>query len=78
MAYPEVYLAVRDMDARIADAHRSAESWRLARLTQQGKPGWLAWNGRWLLCGLGFRLVTLGAWLVGDNLPQAHRGTAKS
>ena len=60
------------MDLRVAEEHNLAETRHLARLARRGQPGGLAWHGRWLLCGLGFRLVALGAWLVGDHLPEAQ------
>ena len=78
MSYRDVYIAERTMDQRVAERHRLAEAKHLARMARQGQPGGLAWHGRWLVCELGFRLVALGAWMVGDHLPQAHRGTAKS
>ncbi len=66
------WIARRTMDLRVAEEHTLAEGRRQARLARQGQPGGLVWHGRWLLCGLGFRLVALGARLVGDHLPEAQ------
>jgi hypothetical protein len=65
-------IAKRTMDLRVTDEHKLAAGRTLARLAREGRPGGLAWHGRWLLCELGFRLVALGAWLVGDHLPEAQ------
>jgi hypothetical protein len=40
---------------------------------RQGRPGGVAWHGRWLLCNLGYRLVALGAWLEGWGLSRNAR-----
>ncbi len=66
------YFAKRTMDLRVAEEHSLAKGRGLARLARKGQPGGLAWRGRWLVCGLGFQLVALGAWLEEHSLPEAQ------
>ena len=72
------YMAKRMMDLRVAEEHNLAKGRELGRLTREGQPGGLVWQGRWLVCRLGYRLVALGAWLEGHSLPEAQPVRARS
>ena len=72
MSERDWYLAKRTMDVKVISELSQAESRRLARLARQRQPNLLAWQCRWLICELGYRMVALGAWLEGFSLARAQ------
>ena len=70
MSYAELYIAERIMHNRLEERRQEAKSGHTSPRTGQDGQGWLAAKGRWLLCELGYRLVTLGAWLEGYSQPR--------
>jgi len=64
------------MDQRVRDELAEAESRRLARLVKGKSSPTLSWQFRWAMCGVGLRLVALGAWIESRFLPPAQ--TAES
>ena len=75
MSYGDLLFAERVMDLRVEEEQNRARARRRARQVGQRRQGGLTWRGRWLLCGLGYRLVALGAWLEGYS--QAAPSKAK-
>ncbi|HSR34914.1 MAG TPA: hypothetical protein VLY63_30475 [Anaerolineae bacterium] len=71
MSLGECYQAEREMDLKVAERLGQAEARRLARRAKVGQPAWLSWRFRWWLCGLGYRLVALGARLEEFSLSRA-------
>jgi hypothetical protein len=76
MRSSDFYLTERIMNQRVQAEHRQASASRLSRQVVRAarlhgaQPGnWLAWQGRWMLCELGYRLVALGARLEATSLP---------
>jgi hypothetical protein len=65
MSYGDLLFAERVMDLRVEEEQSRAKARRSAREVGSGRQGGLAWHGRWLLCGLGYWLVAVGAWLEG-------------
>lgn len=72
MLFESCQRAEIEMNLRVAEEQSRAEAYRLARRARSGRPGGLSWQCRWLLCGLGYRLVGLGAWLEGLSLPRTR------
>jgi hypothetical protein len=64
--------AKRTMDARVISELSQAQSRRLAQIARQPQPTRLAWQCRWLICELGYRMVALGAWLESFSLARAQ------
>jgi len=64
------------MDQRVKDELAEAESRRLARLVKGQSSPALSWQFRWMMCGVGLRLVALGARIESRFLPPAQ--TAES
>ena len=62
----------REMDLRVSEEHAKAEARRLVRLVTQKPDQGLSWQLRWAMCGLGLRLVALGAWIEAQFLPPAE------
>jgi hypothetical protein len=70
MSNGEWLFGERVMDLRVEEEHSRARARRLARQVGTGRHRGLVWQGRWLLCSLGYRLVALGAWLEGYSLSR--------
>jgi hypothetical protein len=71
MSYGDLLFAERVMDLRVEEELGRATAGRLARQVKGRRESKLSWQGRWLLCGLGYRLVAVGAWLEQYSLPRA-------
>ncbi len=71
MSYGDWFFAERVMNLRVEEELGQAEDRRRASSNRLGRRMGLAWRGRWLLCGLGYRLVVLGAWLEEYSLSRA-------
>jgi hypothetical protein len=71
MSYGDWLFAERIMDLRVEEELGRAAARRRAHEAGVLRHAGLSWHGRWLLCGLGYRLVALGAWLEAVSLPQA-------
>ena len=69
MSFEDWLLADRDMNLRVRHELAEAESRRLARLVKGGPDQGLSWQLRWMMCGLGLRLVALGARIEDRFLP---------
>ena len=69
MSFEDWLLADRDMNLRVRHELAEAESRRLARLVRGGPDSGLSWQLRWMMCGLGLRLVALGAKIEDRFLP---------
>jgi len=77
MSFEDWLLADRDMNLRVRHELAEAESRRLARLVK-GKPEQgLSWQLRWMMCGLGLRLVALGARIEDRFLPPAESASRR-
>ena len=61
MSFEDWLLADRDMNLRVRHERAEAESRRLARLVKGQSDEGLSWQLRWMMCGLGLKLVALGA-----------------
>jgi hypothetical protein len=71
MSLGDCFQAEQEMDLKVAERLGQAEARRLARIAKEGQPAGLSWQCRWLLCGLGYRLVALGARLEEFSLSRA-------
>lgn len=60
------------MNQRVRHERAEAESRRLARLAAAQSGQGLYWQLRWVMCGLGLRLVALGAKIEDRYLPPAR------
>jgi len=69
MSFEDWLLADRDMNLHVRHELAEAESRRLARLVRGESDEGLSWQLRWMMCGLGLRLVTLGAKIEDRFLP---------
>ena len=76
MSFEDWLLADRDMNLRVRYELAEAESRRLARQVRGELDQRLSWQLRWVMCGLGLRLVALGARIEARFLPPAQ--TAES
>jgi hypothetical protein len=65
VSYGDLLFVERVMDLRVEEEQTRANARRRARQVRSRRQGGLSWHGRWLLCGLGYRLVALGVWLEG-------------
>jgi hypothetical protein len=72
MSYEDWLLADRDMNLRVRHELAEAESRRLARQVRRQPDQGLSWQLRWMMCGLGLKLVALGARIEGRFLPPAE------
>ena len=68
----ESWLAEREMGRRVRQEHAKADSRRLVRLLRRQTDQGLSWRLRWMMCGLGLRLVALGARIEAQFLPPAE------
>ncbi len=68
----------REMNHRIRHELAEAESRRLARLATAQSGQGLYWQLRWMMCGLGLRLVALGARIEDRYLPPAKSARSKA
>lgn len=66
------WLAEREMNMHVRDAHAQAETRRLARLARLQRNQGLSWELRWMMCRLGLRLVALGARIESQFLPPSR------
>ena len=73
MSFEDWLLADRDMNLRVRHELAEAESRRLARLVGAQPGQGLSWQLRWMMCGVGLRLVALGARIEDRFLPSATR-----
>ncbi len=64
------FLAERLMVHQVREERQRAEARRLARLVQTQKRAPLTRRLRWPVCQLGYRLVSLGAWLEQQSMVQ--------
>ena len=64
------------MDQRVRDELAEAESGRLVRLVKGQSGHALSWRFRWMMCGVGLKLVALGARIEARFLPPPR--TAES
>lgn len=71
MSYGDWLFAERVMDLRVEEELGQATARRRARQATGGRESKLSWQGRWLLCGLGYRLVAVGAWLEEYSVSKA-------
>jgi hypothetical protein len=71
MSYTDWLFVERVKDLRVEEEHRRVRARRRARQVGARRQTGLVWRGRWLLCGLGYRLVALGAWLEGYSQARA-------
>jgi hypothetical protein len=71
MSYCDWLFVERVKDLRVEEEHDRARARRRARQVRTRRQTGLAWRGRWLVCGLGYRLVALGAWLEGYSLSRS-------
>ena len=69
MSFEDWLLADRDMNLRVRHELAEAESRRLARQVRGESEEGLSWQLRWMMCGLGLRLVALGAKIEDRFLP---------
>jgi hypothetical protein len=72
MSYGDWMFAERLMDLQVAEKLNQAAAGRRARQAGEGRESKLFWHGRWLVCGMGYRLVMLGAWLEEYSLSRAQ------
>ena len=72
MSYEDWLLADRDMNQRVRHELAEAESRRLARQVRAQPDQGLSWQLRWMMCGLGLKLVALGARIEDRFLPPAN------
>jgi hypothetical protein len=70
----ELYSAEKTMHHRLEERRQGLARRRRHR-TSTRPEGWLAWQARWLLCELGYRLVALGARLEAYALPPYQSRT---
>lgn len=72
------WLAEREMDMHVRRRFAEAESRRLARLARAQRNQGLSWQFRWAMCGLGLRLVALGARIEAEFLPPAKSADGRA
>ena len=66
-------LLSREMNHRVRHELAEADSRRLVRLVKGQSGTALYWRFRWMMCGVGLRLVSLGARIEARFLPPAQR-----
>lgn len=71
------FTAERLMVHKVREERQRAEMRRLARLAQPRRQRPLSRQLRWPVCKLGYRLVSLGAWLEQHSMVQPGQLTAK-
>ena len=71
------WLAEREMDMHVRDALARAETRRLARQARTQRDQGLSWALRWMMCGLGLRLVALGARIETHFLPPSRSANTR-
>ena len=72
MPYEDWPLAYSDMNLHTRHDLAKAESRRLARQVRGQPDQGLSWQLRWMMCGLGLKLVALGARIEDRFLPPAQ------
>jgi hypothetical protein len=77
MSFEDWLLADRDMNLRVRHELAEAESRRLARQVRAQPGQGLSWQLRWMMCGLGLRLVALGARIEDRFLPPAKQAESR-
>ena len=77
MSYENWQLIERDMNLRVRHELAEAESRRLARQVRAQPGRGLSWQLRWMMCGLGLRLVALGARIEAYFLPPAQSARSR-
>lgn len=77
MSFEDWLLADRDMNLRVRHELAEADSRRLARLVRAQHGQGLSWQLRWMMCGVGLRLVALGARIEDRFLPPAARADSR-
>lgn len=78
MSFEDWLLLDRDMNLRVRHELAEADSRRLARLARGQRNQGLSWQLRWAMCGLGLRLVALGARIEAEFLPPAKSVEGKA
>ena len=68
MLAQDLYVAEQTMHHRLEE-RRQGLAGRKSRKEHTHQQGWLAWQARWLLCELGYRMGALGARLEAYALP---------
>ena len=77
MSFEDWLLADRDMNQRVRHELAEAESRRLARQVRAQPDQGLSWQLRWMMCGLGLKLVALGARIEDRFLPPAESASRR-
>ena len=72
MMWYDGWLAEREMNMHVSRRLAEAGSRRLARLARAQRNQGLSWQLRWAMCGLGLRLVALGARIEAEFLPPVE------
>ena len=68
----------RQMNQRVTHELAEAESRRLARLVASQSRQGMYWQLRWMMCGLGLRLVALGARIEDRYLPEGKSAESRA
>jgi hypothetical protein len=71
------FAAERLMYDRVREEHQRADARRLAQQVQPSHHGAVSRQLRWPVCQLGYRLVSLGAWLEQQSMAQPPQLEAK-
>ena len=66
----EAYVQEKTRDRQLKESRQQAKTHRLARELRNEHPGWVARQGRWLLCQSGRLLLAAGRRLERQGLPQ--------
>jgi hypothetical protein len=72
MSYGELYVAERTMDSRVEENLHDANNRRLARQLRPPHDRALPRQFRWMVCKLGYQLVSLGAKLEQASMVQVR------
>ena len=68
----EAYVQEKTRDRQLKESRHQAKTHRLARELRKEHPGWVARQGRWLLCQSGRLLLAAGGRLEQQGLPQTR------
>jgi hypothetical protein len=77
MSFENVHFADRDMSLRVRHELAEADKRRLARQVRSQPGQGLSWQLRWMMCGLGLKLVALGARIEARFLPPAKSARSR-
>ena len=73
MASQTVYSTQVILKRHLEERRQQADTHRLARELRKEHPGWVARQGRWLLCQTGRLMLAAGRRLERQGLPQTSR-----